>query len=144
MASDDASLQRIHEIGPEIAQSVGLFFREAGNQRVIDKLLHTGVLVQPRTRPTSDAERPLAGKSVVFTGTLQRWGREAATRRVEALGGRVTSSVSKKTDYVVAGQDGGSKLDQAKKLGIPIITEEGFEGWAGNTQERGSSSSQGP
>ncbi len=132
MAAEEPDLQQIHEIGPEISRSVARFFREDGNQRVLAKLLDAGVIIESRPRSVSKAAGgPFAGKSVVFTGGLERWAREDAKRRVEALGGRVASSVSKKTDFVVAGSDAGSKLDQARTLGITILSEADFEALAG-------------
>jgi DNA ligase (NAD+) len=135
MAADEERLLEIHEIGPEISRSVERFFREEGNQRVIARLLESGVEIQALVREDKPAgDSPFAGKSVVFTGGLSRWGRDDAKRRVETLGGRVTSGVSKKTDFVVAGTDAGSKLEQARSLGVKIMTEEEFERFAGKPQ----------
>lgn len=140
MAAEEADLQAIHEIGPEISRSVERFFREEGNQRVLAKLLDAGVQIEVREpqAPTATAEAgPFSGKSVVFTGGLSRWSREDAKRRVEELGGRVASSVSKKTDFVVAGEDAGSKLEQAQHLGVRVLTEEEFESLAGTADGAG-------
>ncbi len=134
MTAKEDDLQRIHEVGPEISRSVARFFREEGNQRVIEKLLEAGVTVRSRAPGGRHQDSPLAGKSVVFTGGLARWSRDEAKRRVEALGGRVTSAVSKKTDLVVAGTDAGSKLAQARTLGVRVLSEEEFEAMVGPPQ----------
>jgi DNA ligase (NAD+) len=118
-------LQGIHEIGPRIAQSIVAFFQDAGNQGVLEKLYRGGVRATPPQRPTVD--QSLRGKTLVFTGELQNYTRAEAKRLVEARGGRVTSSVSRSTSYVVAGADAGSKLDQARKLGVSMLTEEEFQ-----------------
>lgn len=125
MAADRATFESVHEIGPEIAASLESFFREEHNRQAIARLRQLGVvIVDAPTKPAG--LHGLDGKTFVFTGGLERYTREEAKRRVEALGGRVASSVSKKTDYVVAGADAGSKLDQATRLGIRIVTEEEF------------------
>jgi DNA ligase (NAD+) len=98
---------------------------------VLAALEKNGVEVRPQR---DNAEGlPLQGKTFVFTGSLQRFRREEAKERVEALGGRVASSVSKKTDYVVAGADPGSKLDDARRLGVQVIDEEEFERMIGRS-----------
>jgi len=123
----EATLLDIHEIGPEIARSVVTFFSEPRNQDVLQKMKELGVKVEERSMPEGKADKPLSKKIFVLTGGLDGFTRQEAKQRIEQLGGRVTSSVSKKTDYVVAGVDPGSKLDNAKKLGIQILNEEEFE-----------------
>jgi DNA ligase (NAD+) len=118
-------LQGIHEIGPRIAQSIVTFFQDAGNQEVLKKLQRGGLRVTTPTRPS--VGQSMRGKTLVFTGELQTLTRTEAKRLVELRGGRVTSSVSRNTSYVVAGADPGSKLDQARKLGVPVLTEEAFK-----------------
>jgi DNA ligase (NAD+) len=118
-------LQSIHEIGPRIAQSIVAFFQDTGNQGVLEKLHRGGVRATPLQRPAVD--QSLRGKTLVFTGELQTYTRAEAKRLVEARGGRVTSSVSRSTSYVVAGADAGSKLDQARKLGVSVLTEDEFQ-----------------
>ena len=118
-------LQSIHEIGPRIAQSIVAFFQDAGNQGVLEKLQRGGVRATRLQHPAID--QSLRGKTLVFTGELQAHTRADAKRLVEARGGRVTSSVSRNTSYVVAGRDAGSKLDQARKLGVSVLTEEEFQ-----------------
>jgi DNA ligase (NAD+) len=115
-------LQGIHEIGPRIAQSIVAFFQDAGNQAVLEKLHRGGVRATTEERPAVD--QSMRGKTLVFTGELQAYTRAEAKRLVEARGGRVTSSVSRSTSYVVAGKDAGSKLDQARRLGVPVLTED--------------------
>jgi DNA ligase (NAD+) len=118
-------LQSIHEIGPRIAQSIGAFFQDTGNQGVLEKLHRSGVHAIPQQRPAVD--QALRGKTWVFTGELKTYTRAEAKRLVEARGGRVTSSVSRSTSYVVAGADAGSKLDQAHKFGVSVLTEDEFQ-----------------
>jgi DNA ligase (NAD+) len=117
-------LQSIHEIGPRIAQSIVAFFQNTGNQAVLEKLHRSGVRAVPQQR--SAVDQALRGKTVVFTGELQAYTRTEAKRLVEARGGRVTSSVSRSTSYVVAGADAGSKLDQARKFGVSVLSEDEF------------------
>ncbi len=119
-------LLEIHDIGPEIAQSVVHFFAEPRNVAVLESMKALGVDVQAAPRETSAQAVPLKGKSFVFTGGLDRLSRHAAKQRIEELGGRVTASVSKKTNYVVAGKDPGSKFDDAKRLGVAVLDEAEF------------------
>jgi DNA ligase (NAD+) len=117
-------LQAIHEIGPRIAQSIVAFFSEPGNQMVLEKLQRAGVQVAAGAAPATD--QAWRGKTFVFTGGLESYTREEAKRLVEARGGRVASSVSRHTDYVIAGADAGSKLDRARELGVTVLSEEEF------------------
>jgi len=117
-------LRGIHEIGPRIAQSIVAFFQDAGNQQVLEKLQRGGV--RATTVALSAVDQALRGKTLVFTGELQAYTRAEAKRLVEARGGRVTSSVSRSTSYVVAGDSSGSKLDQARKLGVSVLSEDEF------------------
>jgi DNA ligase (NAD+) len=126
MAADRETFEKVHEIGPEIASSLESFFKEEHNRQVIRRLRAHGLAIEDVPQAGRGA-RPLAGKTFVFTGGLERLSRDEASRRVERLGGRAASSVSKQTDYVVAGADAGSKLNQARKLGVKILTEEEFE-----------------
>ncbi len=128
-AGQDA-LEEIEEIGPEIARSVVQFFQEEENQRVLDRLSNAGVEV--KKMPSGPKEQPLSGKTFVFTGSLSDYTRSEAESLVEKLGGRATSSVSSRTDYVVAGENPGSKLDDAKEEGVEILDEEGFKRVSGH------------
>jgi len=123
MTSTVEELQTIRDIGPEVAAAVAGFFREPANLQVIEKLRRAGVAPQETTRLQA---APLAGKTFVFTGTLARMGRSEAKALVESLGGTVVSSVTKSTDYVVAGEVAGSKVEKARQAGIVIIDEEAF------------------
>ena len=117
-------LQETNEVGPQVAQSIRSFFDQKINIEVIDRLFAGGVSVGgERPRP----ETKLRGKSFVFTGTLERYEREEASRIVESLGGKTSSSVSRTTDYVVVGKEPGTKLQKAEELGIRIISEKEFE-----------------
>jgi DNA ligase (NAD+) len=115
-------LQAISSIGPEIAGSVTSFFAE--NDRALRELAEVGVEVQ--RMPGKKGTLPLEGKTFVFTGALKHFTREEAKKRVEDLGARSTSSVSGNTDYLVVGENPGSKLDEAKELKVKILDEKGF------------------
>jgi DNA ligase (NAD+) len=121
-----AELQAIHEIGPRIAQSLVAFFQDPGNVAVLEKLQRGGVQVAVSPRSTTD--QTLRGKTFVFTGGLQSYTRDEAKRLIEARGGRVAASVSRNTTYVVAGSDAGSKLDRARELAVPVLSEEELQG----------------
>ena len=121
MQADEEALQDVPDIGPEVARSVAAFFGQERNRAVVKKLLDTGVhFPRLEAKPTGR----LHGQTFVLTGSLASLTRPQAKQRLEALGAKVTSSVSKKTDYVVAGIDPGSKRDKAEKLGVPILSEE--------------------
>jgi DNA ligase (NAD+) len=117
----------VTEVGPVVAQSVLDFFASAIGKKILRRMKELGI--QPKSEKVSEkkaAELPLSGKTFVLTGTLPSMTREEATEKIEALGGHVTSSVSKKTDYVLAGAEPGSKFDKAKELGVKIIPESDF------------------
>jgi DNA ligase (NAD+) len=117
----------IDEIGPTIAQSIFDYFRSDYGRAVIDSLARTGVDLASSTRRPLPEDLPLTGKSIVVTGTLERFSRKQMQDLIKSQGGKPTSSVSKKTDYVVAGHDPGSKLDKARRLEIAVLTEDEFE-----------------
>jgi DNA ligase (NAD+) len=122
-AAKKDSLMQINEIGPEVAKSVVDFFANQRNRELIQALLRQGVDVTQEKIP---ARNIFQGKRLVFTGTLNKFSRSQAQSLVESLGGRATSSVSQATDYVVAGENAGAKLDEAKRLGVSIISEAEF------------------
>jgi DNA ligase (NAD+) len=117
-------LQEVNEVGPRIGQSIVEFFEEAKNQELVERLRKAGLTFQgvKKERGTK-----LAGKTFVLTGTLVRHTRDEAKQRIENAGGKVAGSVSKKTDYVVAGAEAGSKLDKARELGVKVIEEREME-----------------
>lgn len=121
-----AELAGIDDIGPVIAESVGQFFAHQENRRTIERLRAAGVRMQEQAPAvaTTATSQALAGKVLVLTGTLPHMTRDEARERITAAGGRVTSNVSRNTDYVVAGKDPGSKYQQAERLGVAIIDEE--------------------
>ena len=123
MDADEEELTGIPTIGPKIAASVVSYLRDDGNRRVIEKLGKAGVRLEdePRAAP---AEQPLAGLRFVVTGRLENFSRSQIEGRIKDLGGAVGSSVSRKTDYLVAGEDAGSKLADAERLDVPVIGEE--------------------
>jgi DNA ligase (NAD+) len=123
VAATEDDLKKIRDIGPEVAASIAGFFREPANLRVIDKLHRAGFVPREVSRPQA---APFTGKSFVFTGTLSRISRGEAKALVESLGGSVTSAITKTTDYIVAGDAAGSKLDRARQDGIAILDEEAF------------------
>ncbi|MBE0595894.1 MAG: NAD-dependent DNA ligase LigA, partial [Desulfuromonadales bacterium] len=116
-------LMTVHEIGPQVADSVLGFFASPRNRDVLERLRSAGVIPEESVRRGGG---PLAGKTFVFTGSLSRFSRKEAQERVEKLGARAAGSVSKKTDYVVAGEEAGSKLERAQELKVAILDEEEF------------------
>jgi DNA ligase (NAD+) len=118
-------LEGIGGIGPEVARSVHHFFAQKENREAVERLLERGI--EPQWLEERPREGPLQGKTVVFTGTLSGRTRAEAEKLVVSQGGRATSSVSKKTDYVVAGEAAGSKARKARELGVAVLTEEEFE-----------------
>jgi DNA ligase (NAD+) len=128
-AADEAELQRSEGIGPEVARSVALFFKQQPNREMIERLREAGVVMSAPRRVRTGGE--LSGKTFVLTGTLPSLTREAAAELIVAAGGKVTGSVSKKTDYVVAGSEPGSKLTKAEQLGINILDESGLQALLG-------------
>jgi DNA ligase (NAD+) len=127
MAASEAELVQSEGIGEQIAHSVVLFFEQPPHRAMIERLRAAGVDLTAPKRERAPAG-PLAGKTLVLTGTLPELTREEAAELIVAAGGRVTSAVSKKTDYVVAGDEAGSKLAKAESLGIPVLDEAGLRG----------------
>jgi len=118
-------LQKIEGVGPEVAASIRQFFESAAGRKTWQALRDAGVnMKQPRQR--FSGAQPLAGKTLVVTGTLEKFSRSEIERLIKDLGGKAASSVSKKTDYLVCGEEAGSKLDKAKALGVPVLDEKAF------------------
>ncbi len=126
MSATQEDLLQVREVGPEISASLASFFSEERNRAVIARLIERGLTISPPTTENAAGSQRLAGKTFVFTGGLDGYSRDQAKQSVERQGGQVSSSVSKKTSFVVAGTDPGSKLDQAQKLGVRILTEAEF------------------
>jgi DNA ligase (NAD+) len=120
--ADEEKLQEAEEVGPKVSQSIRQFFHERRNRELVERLRKAGLRFEHEIKQKK-AAGPLTGKVFVLTGTLPTLAREEAKERIEAAGGKVTGSVSKKTDYVVAGADPGSKLDKAGSLGVRVIGE---------------------
>jgi DNA ligase (NAD+) len=121
MNATEEELEEVNEVGPRIAQSLAEFFHEPRNRELVKRLQAAGLTFAGKKK---ERGTKLAGKTFVLTGTLTHFSRDQAKQMIEDAGGRVSGSVSKKTDYVVAGADAGSKLDKAKELGVPVIDEE--------------------
>jgi DNA ligase (NAD+) len=121
-------LQNVDEVGPRIAQSIAEFFSIPANRKLVERLREAKLTL---TGEKKQRGSKLAGKTFVLTGTLPRFTRDEAKKMIEDAGGKVTGSVSKKTDYVVAGSDAGSKLDKARELGVAVIDEKQMEELAG-------------
>jgi len=119
----EEELTSVREVGPLVAESITDFFKDQANRDIITRLLSAGV------SPSVEEKRVggrFTGKTFVFTGTLTRFTRDDAKKIVELEGGHAAGSVSKKTDYVVAGSEAGSKLEKARQLGVPVLTEDEF------------------
>jgi DNA ligase (NAD+) len=124
----DASVEQLLEVpdvGPVVAESVHTFFQQAHNREVVEQLRACGV-TWAEGEPAARVPKPLAGKTIVLTGTLPSMSRDEARELLEAAGAKVAGSVSKKTDYVVAGAEAGSKLDKARELGVKVLDEDGL------------------
>lgn len=136
MSADRERFQQIREIGPEISESLAVYWSEPHNREVIAQLKESGVQIAPGMATGDRRKSPLAGKTFVFTGGLDHFTRENAQQAVETTGARVSSSVSNKTSYLVVGRDPGSKLDQARTLGVTILTEQEFAALIGEDENR--------
>jgi DNA ligase (NAD+) len=119
-------LQQVREVGPVLAASVRLWLDEPANRHLLERLAQAGVRMEAPRRQRAEGPQPLVGQTFVLTGTLAAMSRDEAQQRIEALGGKVTGSVSKKTNYVVVGTDAGSKLEKARTLGVATLDEPAF------------------
>jgi DNA ligase (NAD+) len=124
MKASEEELQQVNEVGPRIAKSITEFFQEPKNRELVEQLRDAKLTLE---RHKKQRGTQLAGKTFVLTGSMARYSRDQAKKLIEDAGGRVSGSVSKKTDYVVAGEDAGSKLDKAKELGVSVIDETAME-----------------
>lgn len=133
LAASREEINEIYGVGPRIAESVRLFFDQPANRRAVARLRAVGVLLaEPRA---TAGPKPLLGKTFVLTGGLERCSRDEAKELIVRLGGRVSSSVSRKTDYVVVGRDPGSKADEARRLGVKTLEEAEFARLVGRKEE---------
>jgi DNA ligase (NAD+) len=130
MEANLEELQQVTEVGPRVGEAIVQFFAEPQNRELVERLRKAGLQFQGKKRERGTA---LAGKTFVLTGTLPNLSRDDAKKMIEDAGGKVLGSVSKKTDYVVAGSDAGSKLDKARELGITILDEDAMRALAGRT-----------
>jgi DNA ligase (NAD+) len=119
-------ISSVHEIGPKIAESIANFFKDEKSKILIEKLKKAGINFKSEKVNEENLNPNFKSKTFVLTGSLENYTRDKATEIIENLGGRVSSSVSKNTDYVLAGAEAGSKLDKARKLGVKIISEKEF------------------
>ena len=127
MDATEAQLLEVRDVGPVVAQSIHRFFAQPHHREVVEQLRAAGIHWDEHEGASSAAPRPLAGLTVVLTGTLPTLSREQAKEMLEAAGAKVAGSVSKKTSYVVAGDEAGSKLDKARELGVPVLDEAGLQ-----------------
>jgi len=133
MKASAEQLQEVNEVGPRIAESIVEFFSDEHNRQLVNDLRKAGLTL---TGEKKEKGTKLAGKTFVLTGTLERYSRDEAKKMIEDAGGRVLGSVSKKTDYVVAGSEAGSKLDKARELGVTVIGEDEMESLVGTSPRR--------
>ena len=123
-SAGEEQIQQVPDVGPVVAKQVAAYFKDADNAAVVDRLLAAGIR-WPAVSAAS-AKGAQSGKTFVLTGTLESMSRDAAAEAIAQRGGKVVGSVSKKTDYVVAGEEAGSKLKKAAELGIPVLDEAAF------------------
>jgi DNA ligase (NAD+) len=128
LVASHEQLLRVHDVGPVVAKSLRLFFDQAQHVAVLDQLQKAGLNWPEHAGIDSSLPLPWAGKTFVLTGTLPNLSRDAARDAIASLGGKVSGSVSKKTDYVVAGREPGAKLTQAQALGLVVLDEAGLQG----------------
>jgi DNA ligase (NAD+) len=133
VAASVEDLQSVRDVGPEVARQVHGFLALPEQQELIRRLLEAGV--RPEPEQAVAAAGPFAGKTVVLTGTMSRYSREEAKAEIERRGGRVSGSISRKTDLLVAGEDAGSKLAKAQELGVRIVDENEFAALVGAAPE---------
>jgi DNA ligase (NAD+) len=133
MNATEEDLTAIGAIGPRIAESIVRFMADPGNRELVERLRAAGLQMSGPAKPAVAEGSPFAGKTFVLTGTLEEYTRDQAAALIEARGGKVTSSVSKKTDFVLAGAEAGSKLEKAEKLGVRVLSEEEFRGMLGES-----------
>ncbi len=133
--ADEAAIASVYGIGEEIARAVHSWFQASGNRELLDRLQAAGLQLQSSSTVTTFQTTTFAGKTFVLTGTLPTLSRDAATALIQQAGGKVTSSVSKKTSYVVVGEEAGSKLDKAQSLGIPQLSEADLLALLGQTPD---------
>jgi DNA ligase (NAD+) len=124
MEADEQELQQVPDVGPVVATGIRQFFEERHNREVVEQLRAAGVRWQASEGIRTATKPAVARKTFVLTGTLPTLTRDEAKELIEAAGGKTSGSVSRKTDYVVAGSDAGSKLDKANELGIKVIDED--------------------
>ena len=125
-AASVEQLTETEDVGEVIADSIVQWYRDPRNRQLIERLRQAGINFKSSLHRPKAVAGPFAGKTFVLTGTLPTLTREDATAKIEALGGKVSGSVSKKTDYVLAGDEAGSKLEKARKLGVRILDEKEF------------------
>ena len=125
------NFRRIEGVGPNIAQAIVDWFARPANRQVLEKLRKAGVWPVAEQKAAPTGPQPLAGNTFVITGTLPGFSREGAKEFIQQYGGKVTDSVTKKTDFLVAGESAGSKLEKARELGVKVIDEPGLRKMAG-------------
>ncbi len=128
LEAGEDELQGVRDVGPETAREIRAWIEEPQNRRVLERLVEAGVRPSPEEAPRGGA---FAGKTVVLTGSLEGFSRDEAKAEIERRGGKVSGSVSRKTDLVVVGADAGSKADKARELGVRIVEEAEFRGMLG-------------
>ncbi len=136
MAASQEDLERVNEVGPRVSTSICEFFSEESNRKLVADLQAAGLTMTATRRERTEQ---FAGLTFVLTGTLPTLSREEAKARIEGAGGKVSGSVSKKTNYVVAGEEAGSKLEKARELAVPVLDEEGLTALLGGAAHGGSS-----
>src|SRR5262249_780988 len=127
LAASAERLAKIDGVGPIMAEDIHAFFHDPAHRKMIEELRQAGLKLTEEARPKPKGGADLTGKTFVVTGTLKKYQREEIEELIRKHGGKAAGSVSKKTSYVIAGDKAGSKLDKARELGVPLISEEEFE-----------------